>query len=100
MQQTQELIDDEISDMAKRYLMRVRPKVILVHTYEDALKYFKRYKDNVLSIISDIRYPKEGKMCELAGVELAKVVRKESAIPVLLLSSDKANQKNTPTSWG
>ncbi len=93
VQQTQELIDDEISDMAKRYRMRVRPKVILVHTYEEAIKYFQKYKDNVLSIISDIRYPKDGKLCDLAGVELAKAVKAESTIPVLLLSSDKSNKR-------
>ncbi len=93
VQQTQELIDDEISDMAKRYRMRVRPKVILVHTYEEAIKYYMMYKENVLSIISDIRYPKGGKLCDLAGVELAKAVKAKSNIPVLLLSSDESNKQ-------
>jgi len=92
VQQTQNLIEEQMSDIAKRYQMRIRPKVILVHNYEDAVKYFNKYKDNILSVITDIRYPKNGVLDEKSGIFLAEKIQKESTIPILMLSSEKVNE--------
>ena len=42
--------------------MRGRPKVLLAQNYETAERYFKQYKNNILGIISDIRFPKNNQI--------------------------------------
>jgi DNA-binding NarL/FixJ family response regulator len=89
MMQTQRIIEQEINDMNKRYRMRSRPKVILVHNYEDAVNIFKKYKDYIIGVITDIEYPVNGVSNPQAGINLMKLIRSaDSHLPVLLQSSD------------
>ena len=70
--------------------MRGRPKVLLAQDYEKAERYLKQYKNNVLGIISDIRFPKDRKLHSNAGILFAKYVRSiEYSMPILLLSNEK-----------
>ena len=49
----------------------------------------EKFKNNVLGVISDIRFPKEGRLDEQAGLELIRRIRAEAPLlPVLLQSSD------------
>jgi len=71
-----------------------RPKILLATTFEEARYYFSKYHENLLGIISDIRFPKNGVLRERAGIEFAKWARKrEPHIPVMLQSTDSANSK-------
>jgi hypothetical protein len=38
MKQTQKLIEEEVSDINKQLRMRVRPKVIMAHDFDDAIE--------------------------------------------------------------
>jgi len=40
--------------------MRGRPKILLARTYEEAIEFYEKYKNNLLGIISDISYEREG----------------------------------------
>ncbi|MDP8232014.1 MAG: DUF5752 family protein, partial [Candidatus Zophobacter franzmannii] len=89
MMQTQRIIEQEINDMNKRYRMRSRPKVILVHNYEDAVATYRKYKDYIIGVITDIEYPAEGVLNPQAGINLMKLIRSsDSHLPVLLQSAD------------
>jgi hypothetical protein len=100
MQQTQRLISEETNDLNKRLRMRARPKVILVHDYESAVEVIETYKDYLIAVISDVKYPRNGKEDESAGFKLLSLVRKDKReIPALLQSSDinnkiRANNEN------
>ena len=37
--------------------MRGRPKVVLARNYEEAMALYDKYADNVLGVISDVRFP-------------------------------------------
>jgi len=94
MTQTQNLIQDESADeLHMIFKMRARPKVILVSTYEDALKMITRYKDYLLTVISDVRFQHRGVEDEEAGIKLLKQVKHilHFPIPLLLQSHDVRN---------
>lgn len=94
MQQTQKLIESEpsTSDMSIVMKIRIRPKVILVSDYEHAVEIIDRYKDNLIGVISDVSYNREGKEDKNAGFNLIKYVKKTNdKIKCLLQSQDEEN---------
>lgn len=112
MTQTQKLIQSEPSDSDMSIVMkiRIRPKVILVSNFEEAVEIIDRYKENLIGVISDVRYKRNGVEDENAGIELIKyVARTDDKIPCLLQSRDMENEakaqklgaafidKNSPT---
>lgn len=94
IEQTQRLISDEhLDDMRKVVRMSVRPKVLMATNYEEAVDIFNKYKEYLICVISDVRFKREGKSEEHAGVDLLKYVKKElEDLPVLLQSSDPENE--------
>ncbi|MCF7920634.1 MAG: hypothetical protein K9N06_12045 [Candidatus Cloacimonetes bacterium] len=94
MKQTQLLINSELDDINKRLQMRARPKVLLCHDYETAVKNYEKYEEFVIAVISDIRFPRAGKQDESAGIDLTDYVkRRNSTLPILLNSSEAANRQ-------
>lgn len=92
MTQTQNILTEEISDQTHKILkMRVRPKVLLVSTYEEAVEIVDKYLDNLICVISDVKYSREGQQDENAGVDLIRYVKSKVNLPTLLQSSDPGN---------
>lgn len=92
MRQTQAILSEETSDQLHKIMkMRVRPKILLVSNYEDAVEVVDKYLDNLICVISDVKYHKGGVENENAGVELIKYVQSKTIIPTLLQSSDPEN---------
>jgi CheY-like chemotaxis protein len=93
MIQTQRLISEGANDYLSLLQMRSRPKILLARTYEEAWDYYYRYQDHMLGLISDIRFPKEGKLVEDAGFDLVEKIRSESpTLPIMMQSSDENNR--------
>ena len=90
MKQTQRLALDRKIDSPFRALpMRVRPKVILATSYEEALAYAEQFKDYLLCMISDRKFPKGGVLDREAGIKLIKAIKEWNPdLPTLLQSSD------------
>ena len=94
MNQSQSLIAEGFNDLHRLMRMRARPKIILATNFEEAEKIYKKYKTNLLAVISDVRYPRKGKLDGEAGFKLAKKIRKELAdVPILLQSAELENLK-------
>ncbi len=92
VRQTGRLIEQEQSDIDKRLRMRARPKVILTHNFEDAARMVEKYHDNLVAVISDVRYPRNGVLDGSAGFELIRMVKDDPFdIPVILQSSEPEN---------
>ncbi|WP_421918227.1 PEP/pyruvate-binding domain-containing protein [Marinifilum sp.] len=94
MTQTQKVISDEgdIDELHKILKMRARPKVILVSTFEDAVEVVDKYLENLLCVISDVRFARNGKLDDDSGVDLIKYVQaKNMRIPCLMQSHDTDN---------
>ncbi|MGL5206158.1 MAG: DUF5752 family protein, partial [Acidaminococcaceae bacterium] len=59
----------------------------------DAIQIIKSYRYNLLGIISDVRFPKDGVLNKTAGFELAQQVKKMiNDLPFLLQSEDEENE--------
>jgi CheY-like chemotaxis protein len=85
---SQSLITEGVNVAHKIMRMRARPKVLLCTSFEEAWEYFSLYREDVLGVISDIEFPWEGRLNQLAGAEFARKVRSAYRdIPVLLQSS-------------
>lgn len=112
MTQTQKLIESEPqdNDMSLVMKIRIRPKVILATTFEEATDIIENYKENLIGVISDVRYKRNGIEDENAGFELIRYVQRMNApIPCLLQSQETENEakayelhaafinKNSPT---
>ncbi len=95
IKQTQRLITKDNLDVMKKILrMRARPKVLMAVNYEQAIEIIKKYNDNLLCVISDVKFPHNGKIDEQAGIKLLKYVKSiNDDIPFLLQSSDESNAK-------
>ena len=90
MEQTRNLIEDVSTDELYKVLkLRARPKVLLASTYEDSISIFEKYKDSLLCVISDMRFPKNGELDNTAGFELIQQIKKDLPnLPSVLQSSD------------
>ena len=94
MTQTQILVQEDAKDELHKILkMRARPKVILVDTYEDAVKIINSYRRYMLCVISDVKFERNGIDDGDAGIELLKFAKDtlRYPIPVLLQSQDIKN---------
>jgi CheY-like chemotaxis protein len=85
---SQSLMPEGLNLTDKLMRIRARPKILLADHYEEAWSYFERFSDNILGVISDIQFPREGRSLQNAGVLLAKEIRKvRPDVPVMLQSS-------------
>ena len=94
MTQTQNLVEDKSADELHKIMkLRARPKVILVSNFEEAVLAIKKYKKYLLSVISDVKFPRKGVDDEEAGVDLLRYVNStlRFPVPVLLQSHDVNN---------
>ena len=73
--------------------MRGRPKVVLARNYEEAMALYERYSDNVLGVISDVRFPIHGEKDSEAGLKLMREIRRNDPyLPLILESSESENR--------
>jgi len=92
--QSKDFMQEGLNEHQKMLRMRGRPKILLANTYEQALKYYIKYKDNVLGIISDISYKKGGVQFKEAGIQLCRIVKGDDHLmPILLQSSDEDKEE-------
>lgn len=93
LEQSLEFSKEALNDHLKTLRMRGRPKIMLARTYEEAREIFDTYRDNILGIVSDMSFGREGKKDPEAGYRLARYVKSHDAhIPVILESSEEANR--------
>ncbi|SLM31976.1 PpsA2 [Desulfamplus magnetovallimortis] len=92
--QTQALLATDLSDAMKLLTMRARPKLLLAKNYEEAQALYERYKNFLLCVISDTRFPKNNSIDPEAGIKLFSHIRSEfQGLPLLLMSSENENGK-------
>ncbi len=94
LKQTHAFMSEGLNEHRSMMVMRGRPKILLATTYEEGLYLFEKYKSNLLGVISDVNYFKDGKRDPNAGFELLKYVRSSQRyFPFLIQSSDINNEK-------
>jgi hypothetical protein len=93
-QQTERLMAEGLNLTHRILRMRARPKILLAQDFEQAWRLFETYGENLLGIISDVRFPMGGAPDPGAGLELARRVRaRDPDLPILLQSTDPVNRE-------
>ena len=94
VRQTQAVLDESINERHRLLRMRARPKILMAHSYEEALKLYETYKPFVFAVISDARFPQNGRVEGRAGERFLSLIRKEVPdLPLLMLSSEADNRR-------
>ena len=90
--ETLAVIDDGLNEEHMLLMMRARPKILVAHCYEHAMEIYESYKSNILGVVSDVRFPRDGKLDGKAGIDLLQHIKNERFdIPMLLASSERHN---------
>lgn len=72
--------------------MRGRPKVKLARDYEEAMALYKKYKNNILGVITDVSFKRDGVKDTSAGLTFARYVRScDPYLPIIVQSSEGDN---------
>ena len=96
LQQNSEAVRDALNEEQQFLRKRARPKILMATCYDEALEYYRKYRYNILGIISDIgfvlhRGDKPETEKSDAGVDLCRLVRKEDpTMPFLMQSSQES----------
>ena len=89
LQQSLAFATEALNSQLETLRMRGRPKIVLARSYEEAWSLYDRYSDNTLGVISDCRFPHNGVLDEMAGIELLKNIRaRDPYIPLIMESSE------------
>ena len=94
LRQSQEFATEALNEHQRTLRMRGRPKIVLARSYEEAMDLYNKYQNNTLGIISDGRYPREGKIDPHAGIRFLTEVRsRDPFIPLILQSAEVSNKE-------
>ena len=92
LEQSQMFAKEALNDHQRTLRMRGRPKIKLARNYEEAVRIFDQYRDNMLGIISDMSFMHNGVKDPYAGYKFGQYVRKTGLIiPFELESSEASN---------
>ncbi|WP_337941633.1 PEP/pyruvate-binding domain-containing protein [Parabacteroides sp.] len=93
LEQSQMFAKEALNGHQQTLRMRGRPKIKLARTYEEAVRIFDQYRDNMLGIVSDMSFMHNGVKDPYAGYKFGQYVRKTGLIiPFVLESSESSNK--------
>ena len=95
MEQTRRLIDEvSTDDIFKILRRRARPKILLATNYEQALNIVNTCGEDLLCLMTDVRFEKDGVINGTAGFQLVIQVHSLlKGLPVIIQSTDPANMQ-------
>ncbi len=92
--QTQAAMEESVNDEHRIFRMRARPKILVAENYEEALALTQRYQPYLLSVISDVSFPRRDVLDEQAGFSLLSTIREMNPdLPMLIMSSEESNRR-------
>lgn len=94
LEQSRNFATEALNGHQQMLRMRGRPKILLARNYEEAKYLYEKHHENMLGIISDMSFNREGQKDKQAGIRLCRSIRKKDAVlPIIMDSSDINNQK-------
>ena len=105
LQQNIASVRDALNENQQIMRKRARPKVLMATNYDDAVAMYKRYKQHLLGVISDIGFVlhKSDDPCleKLdAGVDLCNLIRKDNPEMPFLMQSSQASMRSVAEKLG
>ena len=74
--QTQAVLEEGLNEEHRLLTMRARPKILVARNFEEAMELYQTYEPYVLGVISDVRFPRNGKLDDNAGVAFLSKIKK------------------------
>lgn len=94
LKQSFESSTEALNEHEQMLRMRGRPKVMLARDYEEAISLYDRYSKNILGVISDVSFKRNGVKDQYAGITLAKEFRRrDKHLPIIIESTEIANSR-------
>jgi hypothetical protein len=89
--QAQALIEAERGVETHKLLRsRARPKILLASSYEEAVALFERYEPYILTVITDVRFPRGGQSDPEAGFAFLRMAKERIPdLPAMIQSSEE-----------
>jgi len=99
LKQTQALIEGEKGDEVYKLLRsKSRPKVLLASDWEAAIDIFERYRSELLAVITDLDFPRDGRLDGEAGLALFSLAKElQPDLPFFVQSDDPAMRVRVET---
>ena len=92
LSESREFSKEALNDHLRMMRMRGRPKILLARNYEEAVDLYDKYGENMLGILCDVSFNREGVKDKLAGQKFINWVREfDKTIPVIFASSEVTN---------
>jgi hypothetical protein len=92
--QSLRFMSEGLNEHQQMLRLRGRPKLLLARTFEEALVSYERYKHNMLGVISDVEFYRDGCADPLAGFLLQEKISNDNPrLPFILQSSEPSNQQ-------
>lgn len=91
--QSLSFMTEALNEHEQMLRMRGRPKILFARTYEEAMSIYLKFKSNMLGVISDVSFMKDGVKDKQAGIKLCREIRQHDVfIPLIIQSSDDNNR--------
>lgn len=88
IKQSRRVIQEGINVAHKLARMQARPRILLSSNFEDAASLVQEYRDCLFGLVSDVEFPRDGKLSPEAGFDLARMVKSlVPDVPVVLQTS-------------
>ena len=94
LKQSQEFSTEALNAHQRTLRMRGRPKIVLARNYEEAISIYNKYKNNILGVVTDVRFPRteRGEKDGMAGIRLCAAIREQDPfVPLIIQSSEMEN---------
>lgn len=91
--QSHSFMTEALNEHEQMLRMRGRPKILLARNYEEATKWYEKYKKNMLGVITDVSFFQKGKKNKQAGIDLCRQIRNsDKLIPLIVESTEDHNK--------
>lgn len=94
LKQSRTFSTEALNEHERMLRMRGRPKVLLARDFEEAQALYDKYGQNILGVISDMRFPHAGLKDPEAGLRLAESLHEKFPFtPVIIESQESENRE-------
>lgn len=91
--QSRSFMTEALNEHEQMLRMRGRPKILLARNYEEAQALYNKYRRNILGVVSDVRFERDGEVDATAGIKLCSYIRNQDRfMPIILESSEEVNR--------
>lgn len=95
LKQSMEFSTEALNEHEAMLRMRGRCKVLIARDYEEATALIDKYGDNILGLVTDGRFPRQGEKDPEAGMKVAAYLRnRRPYTPVIMESAESENREH------